>query len=318
MKDYRNKDVRARVYRERTDLKEFKVNGDWTVDRIMFAHFISLKITDLPNQADCILASYNNAYYIATIILNESFPNAYVSQYMDIALSVPTDNEEYRVKHAVLTMVMVINILQRYEEINPVKIYSEIRHLLDERIMIECDRITHGVETYKDVFLKNIEDASEIRKYPITHPINYDDFIPLRYDVFIPLSQTEEETSGNTEALASPQERIEELEEQVAQYRKKTQGIALGLNQAQASLFVLSLANTLGFNYTNKKNLAPIAHSLFGWGKAQLAKYMSISCNAEERGELANLFKDICPKLYKTILNKGVTPEETPEETPPA
>ena len=96
MIDYRNKDVRARVYRERTYLKEFNVKEDWTVDRIMYAHFISLKITDLPNQADCILACYNNAYYIATIILHESFPNAYVSQYMDIALSVPTDNEEYR------------------------------------------------------------------------------------------------------------------------------------------------------------------------------------------------------------------------------
>ena len=46
---------------------------------------------------------------------------------------------------------------------------------------------------------------------------------------------------------------------------------------------------------------------------------MSTPCDAEERDELANLFKDICPKLYDTIMHWGKeTPKETPEETPPA
>lgn len=110
------------------------------------------------------------------------------------------------------------------------------------------------------------------------------------------------------------QTKIEELEEQVAHYHNMEKGIALGLNQSQSSLFVKSLANAFGFNYTNmKRELAPLAHGLFGWGESKLARCMSTPCDKTERDELANLFKYICPKLYETIMNWGeVSTEETP------
>ena len=74
------------------------------------------------------------------------------------------------------------------------------------------------------------------------------------------------------------------------------------------------MAKTFGFTYTNMKtDLAPLAHGMFGWGESKLAKYMSTPCEKNERDELANLFKDVCPQLYSTIMNWGELP---PEETP--
>ena len=66
-----------------------------------------------------------------------------------------------------------------------------------------------------------------------------------------------------------------------------------------------------------KKELAPLAHGLFGWGESKLAKYMSTPCNKTERDELANLFKKISPKLYETIMNWGeVPPPRRPRRRP--
>ena len=107
--------------------------------------------------------------------------------------------------------------------------------------------------------------------------------------------------------------KIEELEERVTQYHHMQKGTALGLNQGQSGLFVKSLANTFGFIYTNQKqDLAPLAHQLFGWGTAKIAKGMS-ECDKEDRNKLAELFKVICPPLHDTILNNG---ERPPEVTP--
>ena len=72
----------------------------------------------------------------------------------------------------------------------------------------------------------------------------------------------------------------------------------------------LALANTFDFNYTNKKEeLAPMLHKLFGWGQAKLKTCLSTPCDKAERDELANLFKELCPPLYKTIMNWGELPQ---------
>ena len=107
---------------------------------------------------------------------------------------------------------------------------------------------------------------------------------------------------------------IEEKNEQIENVRNREKGISLGINQAQAALFGLSLANILGFNYTNKKKeLAPVLHKIFGWGEAKIATYLSTPCDNDERDCLAALFKDLSPELYATIMNRGELP---PEVTP--
>ena len=134
---------------------------------------------------------------------------------------------------------------------------------------------------------------------------------PYSQDIVEDYSDSE---SDSSQTMIDLQTRIAELEEQVEHYHNMEKGIALGLNQGQSSLLVKSMAKTFGFTYTNmKKDLAPLAHGMFGWGESKLAKYMSTPCEKNERDELANLFKDVCPQLYSTIMNWGELP---PEETP--
>lgn len=123
-------------------------------------------------------------------------------------------------------------------------------------------------------------------------------------------SEEEEEENLTCDTPDDIQAELEDLREQVEQFRNKEKGTSLGLNQAQAALFGLSLAKTFGFKYSNKKKeLAPLLHKLFGWGEAKLAYYLSCPCENEERDELANLFKDLCPPLYATIMNRGELPQ---------
>ena len=110
--------------------------------------------------------------------------------------------------------------------------------------------------------------------------------------------------------IAELEKENEALKEQVEHFRNMEKGTALGLNQAQAALFGLSLANTFQFKYTNKKKqLAPLLHKLFGWGQTKLKTCLSTPCEKEERDELANLFKELCPPLYETIMKWGELPQ---------
>lgn len=146
---------------------------------------------------------------------------------------------------------------------------------------------------------------------------------------------TEEERDENDEVSAEPidadnekaqlleriarlESELEEKGEQIEMVMNKEKGISLGINQAQTALFGLSLANVFGFNYSNKKNdLAPVLHKLFGWGEAKIKFYLSTPCTNVERDELAELFKDLCPRLSATIMNRGELPPELPPGLPP-
>ena len=130
------------------------------------------------------------------------------------------------------------------------------------------------------------------------------------------MQPAEEEETDDEEP--EDNEELEDLREQVEKIRSQEKGISFGINQAQAALFGLSLANAFGFNCKNKKKqLAPVLHKLFGWGEVKIARCLSEPCSKEERDELANLFKDLSPLLYKTIMNRGERPPEvTPEVTP--
>lgn len=157
-------------------------------------------------------------------------------------------------------------------------------------------------------------------------------FFHIAFDIATnsPLLPDEEENADEESPLPNPnsspsgeagrgllEARIAELEkenktlkEQVELCKNKEKGTALGLNQAQAALFGESLANTFQFNYTNKKKqLAPMLHKLFGWGQTKLETCLSTPCEREERDELANLFKELCPPLYDTIMNRGKLPQ---------
>ncbi len=140
-------------------------------------------------------------------------------------------------------------------------------------------------------------------------------FEDIAYDIATnqPMLSIDDEDEEKPQQECPPTElqaELEELREQVEHFRNKEKGTALGLNQGQAALFGLALANTFDFNYTNKKEeLAPMLHKLFGWGQAKLKSCLSTPCDKAERDELAYLFKELCPPLYKTIMNWGELPQ---------
>ena len=139
---------------------------------------------------------------------------------------------------------------------------------------------------------------------------NADDNSPLPNPNSSPSGEDGRRLSELNSRIAELEEENEALKEQVEHFRNMEKGTALGLNQAQAALFGLSLANTFEFQYTNKKKqLAPLLHKLFGWGQTKLKTCLSTPCEKEERDELANLFKELCPPLYDTIMKWGELPQ---------
>jgi len=119
-------------------------------------------------------------------------------------------------------------------------------------------------------------------------------------------AQSEQLYSCDSKEVEKLKAKIADLEEQLAEVKNKEKGLSLGLNQDQAALFGLSLANAFEFNYTNKKkDLAPMLHGIFGWGEFRLKQGLSNSYEKAEKEQLANFFKDLCPHLYDVIMNKG-------------
>lgn len=136
--------------------------------------------------------------------------------------------------------------------------------------------------------------------------------------------KSESVLSSECEGVNEPDAEKIKLMEELRDYKEKVQG----LSRKKAALFVLSMANAFGFNYTNKKkDLAPVINYLFGWGIASSQKKLCEGFSASDSEELAKVFDSLSPRLSETIRRKGetvvnseVTPEETPltsEVTPP-
>lgn len=207
--DYTSKEIREKLYRERTHISDFGVDDVHNLTCYMEGAFLRLKITDMENMAECILDAFNNAYYITTAILQEKNPSAYRAQFMKIALSVRTDNEVYRTQFAVLTMTMVINILQVYDKKyqTPIEI---TRHFLEECIKRECEKIA-SIDTYL-LFTQNLLDMSDEWRGVQYDRINRDDFIPL--------NQQSEDNRIEHEDKQSLIARIRQLEATIEDMRK--------------------------------------------------------------------------------------------------
>lgn len=104
--------------------------------------------------------------------------------------------------------------------------------------------------------------------------------------------------SSEGEGVNEPDAEKIKLIEELADYKEKTQG----LSRKKAALFVLSMANAFGFNYTNKKkDLAPVANYLFGYGTASIAKRLCEGFSSSDSEELAKIFDALSPRLSEMI-----------------
>jgi len=76
---------RSLIYKDRTDLKDFGVQVINTVNHNLFSNLKMLfKATD--RAKELILRSFNNAYYICTLIPFEDFPDTQVAEYEKLLL----------------------------------------------------------------------------------------------------------------------------------------------------------------------------------------------------------------------------------------
>lgn len=176
MIDYTSKEVRAKLYREREDISEFGIDDIHNLTCHMFHSFQLRRAVNLKNEAECVLDSFNNAFYILTIIQKEKRPEQFMGQYIEIAQSIPTDNVKYKNQFTVLTIAMVINILQVLDEKYQSE-YNIVHARFKDNIKWLCEQIP-SIDTY-ELFLKEIIPKSYIKDSPNLYRVNPDDFIPL-------------------------------------------------------------------------------------------------------------------------------------------
>ncbi len=79
-----------------------------------------------------------------------------------------------------------------------------------------------------------------------------------------------------------------------------------GLTAKECALFCEALASKCDFDFTNKKNeLAPMAHSLFGYGIRSIANKLTEGYSKEERERVASIFDNLSPDFADVIRNVG-------------
>lgn len=332
MVDYTQQKLRSIIYRDRIELDEFDVDNGKSLDSVVLERIEKSPVIDMEAANKYILDLFNQVYYIITLILMEKRPVHYFMKYVEIARHTGSyyynisSNGSGELIFECIVMAMVYNYLQMcsaplgdnvkallekiFEHYQSFMVNNEMRAIFYKCIISKEEHNDYKVDV--KVFEPLCRPTDEEAK---TAPANQLEEQEHKYcklaNEYVELEKEMEELKAELQKFRNVDiEKIrqenEDLKEQVEKYNNMGKGISLGLNQRQAALFVLSLANTYNFNYSNKKKeLAPIGHILFGWGQDKIAACMSIDSNVTECRELAEMFKEICPDLYETILRKG-------------
>lgn len=107
---------RALIYKNRTEIDDFPINGDEynTLESQFYKKLIKYAFIKRTWQGpDYLLKIFNNAYYICTLILLEKEPTVYIARYKIIASE---NSEDYNLRFNVMpaTMALVYNLLEYY------------------------------------------------------------------------------------------------------------------------------------------------------------------------------------------------------------
>ena len=103
---------RQLIYKDRTDLKEFSVNCESTLEYRFYEKLLKRpKIVACDKKRDTILRIFNNAYYICTLILLEDDPRLYEAEYRGISENHSKDLD-WCFHYSPMTMALVYNELK--------------------------------------------------------------------------------------------------------------------------------------------------------------------------------------------------------------
>lgn len=104
---------RQLIYKERTDLDEFGVRVEGTINNYLFTKMRKMTLLRCSDAKDIALKCLNNAYYICTLIQLEEFPDLCMDKYEELLLPemIPFPEDVYQA-----SMALVCVLLKAYDD----------------------------------------------------------------------------------------------------------------------------------------------------------------------------------------------------------
>ena len=284
---------------------------------------------NLEDQAETVLAIFNNAYYICTLIHLEEHPRLYIIKYRKIASNHCED--PLWVNHIMpSTMALVYKLLfyyQHYFTTIDENIYLDICDLFGSNSNGDVSDFNelNAFFYYKDKCEFNVSTINKFTNRDIYEVIANKSISPIDIakgiDYVISeawqLWDNELHAESMFELLSRLQScpksdemeyAINEIKDFLNQkysdfhetdHRKQIEGI---LHTKHKVLFVHALAKWGNFSYTNMKDdLGPIVHQLFGVGLKSAQNKFSEGYEAEDKALIANIFSEVAPDFANFI-----------------
>ena len=198
---------REKVFRDRTDIDEFDVIDLCKLDAQMLKRIENSQIVHFEDADKYILSCFNNAYYIAILILNDKHPVHHVKRYIEIAESAAPhvdDNGyalyEYRYIDC-MTMAMVFNYLRACDQdLYGVKERSPLLKAIRD-YHTESHNFEPPVHNAPVLFFDNILSPESVTENMVNKELFYPKF---------PLEETPAEV-----VIKQQNEKIKELENEI-------------------------------------------------------------------------------------------------------
>lgn len=287
---------------------------------------------NLEDQAETVLAIFNNAYYICTLIHMEEHPRLYINKYRKIASN--HCEEPLWVNHIMpSTMALVYKLLfyyQHYFTTIDENIYLDICDLFGSNSKGDVSDFNelNAFFYYKDKCEFNVSTINKFTNRDIYEVIANKSISPIDIakgiDYIISEAWQLWDNELHAESMSELLTRLQgcpkndEMEYAIneikdflkrqsfdfpetdqQEQREKT------LLSRQAVLFVHALAEWGNFSYTNmKEDLGPIVYQLFGVG-LQSAKNKFGVYSTEDRNTVADIFNEVAPAFADFIRSFG-------------
>jgi len=99
---------RSLIYKDRTDLKDYGVKDDGTMNNFLFTQMRKLTLLRCGNAKEIALQCFNNAYFICTLIQLDEFPDLSMDKYEKILLKVkiPFSGDVYQASMALVCVFL--------------------------------------------------------------------------------------------------------------------------------------------------------------------------------------------------------------------
>lgn len=112
---------RSLIYKDRTDLKDFGVQNEGTMNNYLFTQMRRLTLLRCGNAKEIALQCFNNAYYICTLIQLDEFPDLSMDKYEKrlLEVEIPFLGDVYQASMALVCVLLAAYDDQYKQKNNP-------------------------------------------------------------------------------------------------------------------------------------------------------------------------------------------------------